>query len=87
MHINKHPKEGCKKDGARLFLGMPGDRTRGNEYVQKHRQFPLNIKKHFFTERLPSTHTSFPEKLWNLHPWKPSGCGLGQPAACGSALD
>jgi len=43
----------CKEDGARLFPEVPSDKTRGNRHKLKHRRFPLSIRKHLFTVRIP----------------------------------
>jgi len=35
----------CKEEGARLFLVVPSDRTRGDGHRLKHRRFPLHTRK------------------------------------------
>ena len=70
INVCKYLKGGCKEDGTRLFLVVPSDRTRGNEHKLKHRRFPLNIRKDFFTVRVLSTGTGYPGRLWCLHPWR-----------------
>lgn len=42
-------KGGCKEDGARLFSGVPSDRTRGSEHRLKYKRFPLTIRKYILT--------------------------------------
>ena len=50
--INAHNylKGQCREDMARLFSGVPSNRTRGNGHKRKQRKFPLNRRKNFFTE-------------------------------------
>ncbi|KAK4827790.1 hypothetical protein QYF61_021743 [Mycteria americana] len=50
ISVYKYLKGGCKEDRARLFPVV----TRGNGHTLKHRRFPLNIGKHFFTVRVIS---------------------------------
>ncbi|KAK4826985.1 hypothetical protein QYF61_013085 [Mycteria americana] len=45
----KYLMGGKEEDGDRLFSVVPCDRTGGNGHKLKHRRFPLNITKHFFT--------------------------------------
>lgn len=61
-------KGGCNEDTARIFSVVPSDRTGSDGFKLKHRRFPLDSKKHFFTVRV--TNTSCPGKLLNLYPWR-----------------
>ncbi|KAK4822698.1 hypothetical protein QYF61_019607 [Mycteria americana] len=52
IDMYKYLKGRCKADGSRLFSLVPSDRTRYNGHKLKHRRFPLNMRKHFFTVRI-----------------------------------
>ena len=63
IDVYKYLKEGCKEDGARLLSVMPSDRTRGDGHKLKHRRFPLNIRKHFFTVRVNKSWHRLPREV------------------------
>ncbi|KAK4827281.1 hypothetical protein QYF61_016427 [Mycteria americana] len=95
-NAHKYLKGGGKEDRARLFSVVPSDRTRGNGHTLKHRGFPLNIQKQFFTLRVTEHWHRLPrEAAESLS--LPSGHGPGQPAVgevfqpsdrfCGPPLD
>ncbi|GAB0205727.1 hypothetical protein GRJ2_003038300 [Grus japonensis] len=63
INVYTYLKEGDIKDGARLLSVVPSDRTRGNGHKLKHRKFPLNIRKHFFTVRLTEHWHRLPKEM------------------------
>jgi len=52
INAYKYLKGGCQEDGARLFLVVPSDRTRGNGHKMKHGKSRLNMRKNFFPLRV-----------------------------------
>jgi len=52
INVYKFVKGECKGDTARVFSAVPSDKTRGNGHRQKHRRFPLNIRKCFLPARV-----------------------------------
>jgi len=63
ISVHKYLKGKRKDDGARLFSVEPSDRTRGSGYQLKHRKFPLNIGKHFFTVRVTEHWHRLPREV------------------------
>jgi len=66
-------KRGCGEGGAELF--SLGSRTPGNVSKLRRGRFRLDLRKHFFTERVVNPGTGFPERrsmpqarrcLWHL---------------------
>jgi len=63
VNAYKYLKGSCQEDGARLFLVVPSDRTRGNRHKLKHRKFQLNTRKNFFTLRLTEHWNRLPREV------------------------
>ena len=61
IHVYKYLMGGNGEEGARLFLVVPVDRTRGNGHKQKHMKFHLNTRKYFFTVRVVKHWNRLPE--------------------------
>lgn len=67
IYVHKYPKEGCKKDWARLCSVMCRARTKGNKHKLSNSSFPLNTRKYFCDlqvmehwHRLPGEVVKFP---------------------------
>ncbi|KAK4816120.1 hypothetical protein QYF61_011356 [Mycteria americana] len=59
---------GCIEDRARLCSEVPRDGTRGKRHKLKHRSFPLNTRKHFFTVRVTKHWNRLPRELMESPP-------------------
>ncbi|KAJ7404062.1 hypothetical protein BTVI_73973 [Pitangus sulphuratus] len=61
-------KDGCQEDGGRIFLVVPGNRTRGSLQKVENKKFHLNMRKNF-TVRVTAYWNRFPQR----------GCGVSFP--------
>jgi len=62
INAYKYLQGGCQEEGARLNSVVPSDRTRGNGHKQKHRKFPLNMRKNFITLRVTEHWNRLPRE-------------------------
>lgn len=63
VSVYKSVKRECKEDAAKLFPGVPSDRTRGSGHKLKHKRFYMNIKKPFFTVRVMKCWHRLPREV------------------------
>ena len=70
LNAYKYLKGGCQKDGSRLFIVSPSDRTRGNRHKQKPKMFHLNMRKNFLLSGWWSTGTGCLGRLWSFLLWR-----------------
>jgi len=63
LNVYKYLKTGCQEDGARFFLVVPSDRTRGNGHKTKHKKFYLNMRKNVFPLRVTEHWKSLPREV------------------------
>ncbi|KAK4820055.1 hypothetical protein QYF61_017901 [Mycteria americana] len=63
INVYKYLKGGWTREGTRLYSVVPSDRTSGNGHKHKHRRFPLNIRKTFFTVRVTKPWHRLPRKV------------------------
>jgi len=63
INAYKYLKGRCQEDGAKLFSGVPSDRTRDNGHKLKQRKIHLNMRKNFFTLRVTEHWNRLPREF------------------------
>ena len=62
---------GSKKDGARLFPVMPGDRAGGNRHRLEYRKFCFSVRSsRFFYCKRDQTVEQVAQRDRGIHPWR-----------------
>lgn len=91
INAHKYRKGRCHEDGAKLFSPVPSDRIRGTRHKLKHRKFPLNMEKNYFTlrvmgnwNRLPREVVESPLEILKTH--QPVTCSRAAGAMQGTEL-
>ncbi|KAK4831148.1 hypothetical protein QYF61_015451 [Mycteria americana] len=63
INVYEYLRQDSKEDGARLFSGVPSDKTKGNGHKVKHRRFRLNIRKHFLPVKVTDHWHRLPREV------------------------